>query len=265
MPNQRGQTLFPLFVPDTKSLFLSTIDKGWRLNLGAGFSVKLKKLLSINDVESQNNGVKLSDAQQALNYLYAALHSPAYRSRYADLLKMDYPRLPITVSYELFKALSMLGGNLVALHLMESPKLDILITKWQGKTPSSEIEKVAYSNETVWIDKAMSEGFYGIPENVWNFHIGGYQVCHKWLKDRKGRQLSKEDIEHYQKIVVALNETIRLMAEIDNVINAHGGWPDAFQTSSGEESTVYESEPFEYLKAAEDRPKFGQRDKDKFK
>ena len=71
-----------------------------------------------------------------------------------------------------------------------------------------------------------------MPEEVWDFHIGGYQVCHKWLKDRKGRTLSDEDIGHYQKIVVAQNETIRIMAEIDEVIEAHGGWPDAFQTGS---------------------------------
>jgi hypothetical protein len=80
------------------------------------------------------------------------------------------------------------------------------------------------------VDKAQTIGFEGVPEDVWNFHIGGYQVCAKWLKDRKGRTLSKDDIAHYQKIVVALSETIRLMAEIDTVIGKHGGWPDAFQT-----------------------------------
>jgi hypothetical protein len=79
-----------------------------------------------------------------------------------------------------------------------------------------------YINPTRW--------FAGVPENVWNFHIGGYQVCEKWLKDRRGRVLSEEDIAHYQKIVVAPQETIRLMAEIDKVIEAHGGWPGAFVT-----------------------------------
>jgi hypothetical protein len=79
-----------------------------------------------------------------------------------------------------------------------------------------------------------SRWFEGIPENVWNFHIGGYQVCEKWLKDRRGRVLSEEDIAHYQKVVVALNETIRLMAEIDKVIEAHGGWPGAFLTPTKE-------------------------------
>ena len=74
-----------------------------------------------------------------------------------------------------------------------------------------------------------------MPEEVWDFHIGGYQVCHKWLKDRKGRTLSDEDIAHYQKIVVALSETIRIMAEIDEVIEQHGGWPGAFQTGEAEQ------------------------------
>jgi hypothetical protein len=74
-----------------------------------------------------------------------------------------------------------------------------------------------FINKTAWFD--------GVPEEVWNFHIGGYQVCHKWLKDRKGRTLSEEDIAHYGKIVIALGETIRLMAEIDAVIEEHGGFP----------------------------------------
>jgi hypothetical protein len=81
------------------------------------------------------------------------------------------------------------------------------------------------------VDKEQTLGFRGVREPVWNFHIGGYQVCEKWLKDRKGRKLTKVDIEHYQKIVVALSETIRLMTEIDKVIDEHGGWPGAFQAA----------------------------------
>jgi hypothetical protein len=91
-----------------------------------------------------------------------------------------------------------------------------------------EVEKVSWSKNTVWVDKAQTTGFKGVREAVWNFHIGGYQVCEKWLKDRKGRTLSKDDIAHYQKVVVALSETIRLMADIDKVIARHGGWPNAF-------------------------------------
>ncbi len=85
----------------------------------------------------------------------------------------------------------------------------------------------------MWIDRAQSCGSREVPDAVWNFHIGGYQVCEKWLKDRKGHTLSKDDIAHYNKIVIALSETIRLMKRIDEVIDEHGGWPDAF-ASSGE-------------------------------
>ncbi|MDP2897030.1 MAG: type ISP restriction/modification enzyme [bacterium] len=190
--------------------------------------------------------------ETVFSYIYAVFHSPGYRRRYAEFLKIDFPRLPLTSSLDLFRALAKLGGELVALHLMESPKLDKPITEWRGAAPSGEVEKVSYveaassrlntrqdaastaastaasATGAVFIDKAQTQGFHGVPENVWNFHIGGYQVCHKWLKDRKGRTLSADDITHYQKIVVALNETIRLMAEIDEVIEAHGGWPDAF-------------------------------------
>ena len=81
-----------------------------------------------------------------------------------------------------------------------------------------EVEKITWSKNTVWVDRAQTAGFKGVREDVWNFHIGAYQICEKWLKDRKGRTLSDDDVGHYQKIVVALSETIRLMQEIDEVI-----------------------------------------------
>lgn len=107
------------------------------------------------------------------------------------------------------------------------------------------VEKVGWSDDTVWLDAVKPKkakgapagpteavtgniGFRGVPEEVWSFHIGGYQVCQKWLKDRKGRTLSADDITHYHRIVIALHETIRLMQEIDEVIDQHGGWPAAF-------------------------------------
>ena len=112
----------------------------------------------------------------------------------------------------LFRALAALGGD------------------------APEVEKVTWSDDTVWLDKAETTGFRGVPEEVWNFHIGGYQVCHKWPKDRKGRTLSDEDIAHYQKIVVALSETTRITAGIDEAIEAHGGWPGAFASPGAGES-----------------------------
>jgi len=166
--------------------------------------------------------------------IYGVLHSPAYRSRYAEFLKIDFPHIPLPGSAALFHALAPLGAALVALHLMESPLLDTPMTTSIGHA-EPVVEKVSHAMETVWLDQAQTRSFHGVPEAVWNFHIGGNQVCHKGLKDRKGRTLTKTDLEHDQKIVVALSETIRIMAEIHQVIESHGGWPGAFITDKTKE------------------------------
>jgi Type ISP C-terminal specificity domain len=116
-----------------------------------------------------------------------------------------------------------------------------------------EVERIGWSDDTVWLDAVATRknhpaalgtiGFRGVPEAVWNFHIGGYKVCEKWLKDRRGRTLSKDDITHYQKIIVVLSETIRLMGEIDDIIEKHGGWPAAFAQGDGSaQAAVMETE-----------------------
>ena len=175
-------------------------------------------------------------ADEVLAYLYAVVSSPSYRSTYEELLKTDFPRVPLVRSESCFRRLSKIGGDLVTVHLMEAESLGVDETRVDGPL-HSEVESVSYSRNTVWIDKAKTKGFAGIPNEIWSFQIGGYQVCEKWLKDRQakggtnprpGRVLTKDDIEHYQKIVVAISETIRIMDEIDEVIEEHGGWPGAF-------------------------------------
>jgi predicted helicase len=193
-----------------------------------------------------------SSPREIFNFAYAVFNSPAYRARYAEYLKIDFPRLPLTGNRELFRALARLGGTLTALHLLKSPNLAKPITAFIGGG-NPEIEKISWSKNTVWIDKAQTAGFRGVPEDVWNFHIGGYQACSKWLKDRKGRTLSDEDIAHYQKIVVALSETIRLMQEIDEVIEQHGGWPVAFQVTDSDRTTTEHD-----LKVAEPLGQYGE-------
>jgi predicted helicase len=167
--------------------------------------------------------------EDVLAYIYAVFHSPEYRRRFEPMLKLDFPRVPPPGAAKPFVALLKLGHELLSLHLLESPGLDRAITRFKGQA-KPEVEKVSYAESTVWLDKAQTCGFVGVPEEVWNFHLGGYQVCEKWLKDRKGRTLSKDDIAHYQKIVVAISETIRLMKQIDEVIDQHEGWPGAFVT-----------------------------------
>jgi predicted helicase len=201
------------------------------------------------DVCGASPGARQSiEAQDLLAYVYCILYSPTFRKRYASFLRKEFARVTLPKDRPLFKALVGIGSELVALHLMESVKLDRFITSYIGpKKP--EIERVGWSDNTVWLDAGARKkrqpgipgtvGFRGVPEAVWNFQIGGYRVCEKWLKERKDRTLSKDDITHYQKIVVALSETIRLMKEIDEVINVHGGWPGAFQVGgSADAATV---------------------------
>jgi len=165
--------------------------------------------------------------EDVFNYIYAVFHSPEYRKRYAEFLKIDFPRAPMTSNKKLFAKLCELGDELVRWHLLEPGAASRAPTP-EIKYPvpgENRVEKgfPKYSEERVYINK--EQYFEPVPEEVWNFYIGGYQVLDKWLKDRKGRDLSHEDLEHYRKIVAALSSTIRLMAEIDKAIDSHGGWP----------------------------------------
>lgn len=195
--------------------------------------------------------------EDIFHYAYAVFHSPTYRTRYTEFLKSDFPRLPLTSDVDLFRGLAAKGADLIAFHLMESPKLEELITNWSVKG-DNVVEKVKYTDKDkrVWINK--TQYFGGVPKEVWEFHIGGYQVCEKWLKDRKGRTISYDDIMHYQKIIVALKETIGLMKEIDEMINKYGGWPEAFQTLKLKTTTETARKDSHGLpKAAEDKSSYG--------
>jgi predicted helicase len=218
-----SNSLFPLYLVNRSDL---ATDEASKVNLNPRFLCDFTARLKRTDTKI--------DPADIFHYAYAIFQSPGYRSRYAEFLKIDFPRLPLTGNLELFRALAKLGGELVALHLLESTKLEKPRTEFIGSNRTAE--KVSHSNNTVWTDKAQTTGFRSVPEEVWNFHIGGYQVCEKWLKDRRGRKLSKEDIAHYHKIVIALAETIRLMKEIDKVIEKHGGWPGAFSAKVAKSS-----------------------------
>lgn len=248
--SSRSCTVFPLFLTENSdSAQVELSHDGPRPNLNAKILLSWSQKLNVKP--KGNFGLPASlTAEDIFHYAYAVLHSPSYRSRYAAFLKIDFPRLPLTGDLELFRELARLGGELAALHLLESPTLDDPITEFIGD--NRQVSKVGWTPDdvgTVWLDgkgtakafKPGSSGFRPVPEEVWRFHIGGYQVCEKWLKDRgpkkgkPGRTLSDEDITHYHQIVIALTETTRLMAEIDQVIDAHGGWPDAFQPAKNTE------------------------------
>jgi len=224
-------------------------------NLNPQFIADLEKRLGLSFVSDGKGDLKKTfGPEDVFNYIYAVFHSPAYRTRYAEFLKSDFPRVPLTSDLNLFRDLCAKGAELVALHLLESPKLEKPIARYpvkgpdlvdkgfpkyvspgepepflvaQGSPPSLAAlprlkEGRVYINKGDPQSEATGQYFEGVPPEVWNFHIGGYQVCEKWLKDRRGRTLTYDDLEHYCKVVTALSETIRLMAEIDAAIPK---WP----------------------------------------
>ena len=176
-------------------------------------------------------------AADVFAYTYALMHSPTYRERYAEFLRIDMPRVPMTRSLDAFRALAEVGSRLVNLHLMRDPRPDVAATSFIGSR-GLPVESVSYTEGTVWIDRRRTRGFTGVTEETWGFRVGCYQVCEKWLKDRQarggkrprpGRVLTDDEIERYRNLVAVLGETIRAMRSVDDIVEVHGGWPGAFE------------------------------------
>lgn len=147
-----------------------------------------------------------------LDYIYAILHKPSYRTKYKEFLKIDFPRIPYPTSKEEFFTLIQKGQSLRKLHLMKSSELSKLVTKYPV-ADENLVEKIEYKNGNIYINK--NQFFENIPETAWNFYIGGYQPLQKYLKDRKNKNLTAQEIMHYQRIVVALLETAKIMEELE--------------------------------------------------
>lgn len=187
-------------------------------------------------------------AEKIFHYLYAVLHSPAYRQRYAAFLRTDFPRIPIPGSRALFGALAKRGAELVAWHLLEHPDTaniaadgppsagaaawfgaDFSLAKVAEKSRElAEVTGTADKVGKVFINA--TSGFAHVRQPIWQHTIGGYQVLHKWLDDRRkaGRSLSQDDITHWLRVYAALQATQKLMLQVDVAIEANGGWPGAF-------------------------------------
>ncbi|MCO8017941.1 hypothetical protein NI456_03620 [Brevundimonas diminuta] len=184
--------------------------------------------------------------RDVFDWIYAVLHSPTYRERYADFLKSDFARVPLPKDRDLFAALIPLGTRLVALHLLDADALPDLLADPKvrfvsngGEARLGRFNKEVHRDASGRIYLNDSNWFATVPQAAWEHWIGGYQPAQKWLKDRAqtgskdklkpGRLLTDEDILHYRRMIVALEETGKVMAEIDRVIGEHGGWPDAFR------------------------------------
>ena len=224
-----GINLFPLYLyPKAEKKYLFEHSKwpagdgGRVLNLSPEFVDDLSGKIKLEFVSDGVGDLKKTfGPEDILHYIYAVFHSPEYRKRYAEFLKIDFPRVPMPTGKEIFVGLCGVGERLSKLHLMEADILED-VKRWPDFDikGSDTVEKgypkyVAHSDAPqkgkVYINK--EQYFEGVRPAVWEFHVGGYQVCEKWLKDRRERKLSYEDISHYQKIVVSLGETIGLMNE----------------------------------------------------
>jgi len=162
--------------------------------------------------EREEKGEVKVTPEEIFYYIYAVLYSNIYRTKYAEFLKIDFPRVPFTKDYKLFIQLGKLGKQLADLHLLKSDELEKTISKFPIEG-NNKVEKPRIDNGKVWINK--EQYFDGVKEEVWQYQIGGYQVCDKWLKDRKDRTLNLDEIQTYCKIVTALSKTIELQKETD--------------------------------------------------
>jgi predicted helicase len=196
---------------------------GRRPNLAPEFIAELSQKLNLEFLtDGKGDQIKTFAPEDIFNYIYAVFHSPEYRQRYAELLKIDFPRVPLTSNKQLFWQLANKGEKLVQLHLMKDTGTEISSYPEAG---SNLVEQIKYNEikQQIWINS--EQYFANVLPHIWNFYIGGYQVCQKWLKDRKGRELSFDDLTHYQNIISILAETIATMSNIDQIITKHGGFP----------------------------------------
>ena len=241
-----GNNLFPLYTyPSEQEIEQGLYSPGDREpNLSPTFVENLEKGLGLRFVnDGRGDLYETFGPEDVLHYIYAVFHSPTYRKRYDQLLRADFPRVPLTDDVELFRALAGLGGQLTGVHLMEAPSLnqaqvsfpvsgDNVIEKGHpkyygsGDTPPSERSPVERGRTYISKNNPRSgkrgQYFDGIAPDVWEFRVGGYQPLDKWLKDRRGRTLSFDDLDHYRRIAAALRETVHLMEEIDCAIADSG-------------------------------------------
>jgi predicted helicase len=204
--------VFPLHVyPDSsKNKIFNTLPENGELrpNLDAGLLSKLRHFYG-----------KESTPEDLFHYVYAILQDPTYREKYSAFLKMDFPKVPLTTDRDLFGEMAKLGKRLVGLHLLDSHELDPPIVQFWGEGNNhvvrrkSEGFRYEEQSERKYINR--TQYFHPVPLELWEYQVGGYQVLRKWLKDRKDRELTTDEIRTYCHIVTALRKTIDIQEELD--------------------------------------------------
>ena len=217
-----GGSVFPLYIyPETNGQQAIGKTAVRTPNLNTEIVKQIAKKVGLTFSTEKETTKNTFAPIDILDYIYAVLHSPTYREKYKEFLKIDFPRVPHPKDKETFWQLVKLGAQIRQIHLLESPIVENYITQYPING-NNKVNKPTYVNSPlergqgcVYIND--TQYFANVPQAAWNFYIGGYQPAQKWLKDRKERTLEFDDILHYQKIIVALTETDRLMKEIDKI------------------------------------------------
>lgn len=211
-----GVNLFPLYLyPEISSQEIIEQSTERQPNLNTTIVNQIASIIGLAFTKEKQKTVNTFAPIDVLDYIYAVLHSPNYRKKFKEFLKIDFPKIPYPKDKDTFLQLVKLGGEIRKLHLLESTAIENYITQYPIDGDNN-VGKTKYENGKVYINE--TQYFDNVPQIAWEFFIGGYQPAQKWLKDRKDRKLEFDDILHYQKIIVALYETDRLMKEIDKIV-----------------------------------------------
>lgn len=206
--------IFPLYIYEDDSNQTSFFDQSRKPNLNMDIVRELEQKLNLTFTPEKEAKAGTFAPIDILDYIYGVLHSNKYRNKYKEFLKIDFPRIPYPENADYFFKVAQLGKQLREIHLLESPIVNEFVTSYPVGG-DNEVVKPEYKDNKVYINK--TQYFDNVPEIAWNFYIGGYQPAQKWLKDRKGRILSYEEVMHYQKIIVALTKTHEIMQVIDDI------------------------------------------------
>ena len=212
-----GALLFPLYLyfPKKKNNPKPGVNLMILFEPEAGYSTRKANINRAIYEKLENTFNKKPTPEEILFYLYSIFYSNIYRSKYAEFLKIDFPRIPFTSNYKLFKKTAGYGKQLADLHLLKSVALNNPVSKYHGSGDNDRIEKVEYDKKRNCVHINKEKYFDGITSELWDYQIGGYQVLHKFLKDRRGRVM--KDPRRYSRIVTAISKTIDLQKRIDAV------------------------------------------------
>ena len=210
--------VFPLYLyPDPEGLELATERS---LNFKPDFLKALSERLTLPQTASPGLPQGVSP-EEILAYIYAILYSPTYRERYYAFLQYGFPRIPLPRDIEHFRKLSALGGALIDWHLLKGGNRTAPRHRFEGEGEGL-VSQFRYVDGSVWINP--TQRFTDVPIDVWDYEVGAHQVCEKWLKDRKGTALSRDEVRQYRSILIAVAETLRLMEEIDKIVGKCSQW-----------------------------------------